>query len=125
MRVTDCAISINVADPEASAAFVRMHFGFGVVMSADGFVSLRREDVGYNLIFLKVGLGSFKPQSHAGPVQGGLLVVFVVDDLDDEFARLEGEGVPVATPPQTESWGERFCQFRDPNGVLYQLVQWV
>ncbi len=29
------------------------------------------------------------------------------------------------TPPETEPWGERFCQFADPNGIVWQLVQWV
>jgi uncharacterized glyoxalase superfamily protein PhnB len=33
--------------------------------------------------------------------------------------------VPIATPLQTEPWGERFFQMTDPNGVVIQLVQWV
>jgi uncharacterized glyoxalase superfamily protein PhnB len=31
----------------------------------------------------------------------------------------------VVTPPETEPWGERYVQYRDPNGLIIQLVQWM
>jgi uncharacterized glyoxalase superfamily protein PhnB len=55
----------------------------------------------------------------------GLLVAFVVDDIDAEYTRLQEEGVTITTPIQTEPWGERFFQVTDPNGVVIQLVQWM
>jgi len=122
--ITASAISLNVADPQASAAFAREHLGFAQDMAADGFVSLSRPDAGYNLIFLRTGLESFVPRSAAGHADG-LLVVFVVDDVDAECARLEAEGVAITTPLQTEPWGERFFQVTDPNGVVVQFVQWM
>ncbi|MBF6082287.1 VOC family protein [Nocardia cyriacigeorgica] len=125
MRITESAISLNVADPQASAKFVTDHLGFTEKMSADGFVSLARDDAGMNLIYLRTGLKSFKPASAAGSAGEGLLVVFVVDDIDTEYARLQSEGVPIVTPIETEEWGERYFQMADPNGILYQLVQWV
>ncbi|TLG13847.1 glyoxalase [Nocardia cyriacigeorgica] len=125
MRITESAISLNVADPQASAKFVTDHLGFTEKMSADGFVSLAREDAGMNLIYLRTGLKSFKPASAAGSAGQGLLVVFVVDDIDTEYARVQSEGVPIVTPIETEEWGERYFQMTDPNGILYQLVQWV
>ena len=51
--------------------------------------------------------------------------MFVVDGIDEEYARLQREGVPITTPIQTEDWGERFFQVTDPNGVVIQLVQWM
>jgi len=125
MRVTGSAVSLNVADPEASADFVRTHLGFTEEMSADGFVSLGHPEVGFNLAFLRVGLATFTPARIAGPAGQGLLLAFVVDDLDAQFARIRDAGARVVTPPQTEPWGERFCQFEDPNGIVWQLVQWV
>jgi uncharacterized glyoxalase superfamily protein PhnB len=125
MRITGTALSLNVADTAASADFVTKHFGFTEVMSADGFVSLSNPTASMNVVFLRTGLGSFKPASIAGPAGQGMLVAFVVDDLDDEFARISAEGATVVTPPETEPWGERFCQFADPNGLVWQLVQWV
>ena len=124
MQITASALSLNVADPSASAAFVRDHFGFVEEMAAEGFVSLSRPDAGFNLIYLRTGLPSFKPASAAGDADG-LLVAFVVEDIDAEYARVQAEGVPITTPIETEPWGERFFQVTDPNGVVLQLVQWV
>ena len=125
MHVTASAISLNVADVSASADFARTHFGFTEAMSADGFVSLERADVGFNLIFLRNGLETFKPERLRGHSVDGLLVVFVVDNIDAEYARIQRQGAPITTPIETESWGERYFQVSDPNGVVYQLVQWV
>ncbi len=124
MQITSSAVSLNVDDVAASAAWVTKHLGFTELMSADGFSSLGKDDAGVNLIFLRRGLATFKPASAAGHVDG-LLVVFVVDDIDDQYARLQSEGVEIVTPIETESWGERYFQMADPNGVIYQLVQWV
>ena len=125
MNITSFAISLNVTDPVASAGFLKDHFGFVEDMAADGFVSLSRPDAGFNVIFLRTGLGTFQPARIAGSAGEGLLVVFVVDAIDDEYARLQAEGVAIETPIETESWGERFFQVVDPNGVVIQLVQWV
>ena len=124
MNITASAISLNVADPEASAAFAEQHFGFAREMAADGFVSLSRPDAGFNLIYLRTGLETFKPKALAGHDADGLLVAFVVDDIDAEYERLRAE-VEITTPLETEEWGERYFQVTDPNGVVIQLVQWV
>ncbi|MFI1463577.1 VOC family protein [Nocardia carnea] len=125
MHTTGTAISLNVADPAASAGFVSAHFGFTEQMSADGFVSLTHPDAGINLIYLRTGLSTFKPARIAGAAGDGLLVVFVVADIDTEYARLQAAGAPIVTPIETEEWGERYFQTTDPNGIVYQLVQWV
>lgn len=125
MQITASAVSLNVDDVSASAAFARQHFGFREEMSADGFVSLAREGVGFNLVFLRTGLASIQPESLRRQPAGGLIVAFVVDDIDDQYARLRADGVPITTELQTEPWGERFFQITDPNGVIFQLVQWV
>jgi catechol 2,3-dioxygenase-like lactoylglutathione lyase family enzyme len=125
MPITASAVSLNVADPLASGAFAERHLGFRRDMAADGFVSLSRADAGFNLIFLRTGLATFKPDVMRDRHADGLLIVFVVDDVDTECARLQEEGVAIATPLQTEPWGERFFQVADPNGVIVQFVQWV
>ena len=125
MRITSAAISLTVADERSSAAFRRDHFGFQDAMQADGFVSLTRPDAGFNVIYLRRGLATFKPASMAGQVVDGLLLVFVVDDIDGEYARLTRAGLTFTTPIETEPWGERFFQVSDPNGVVIQLVEWV
>ncbi|UGT58119.1 VOC family protein [Nocardia asteroides] len=125
MQITGSAISLNVADPTASARFLVDHLGFTEQMAADGFVSLARPDAGMNVIFLRTGLGTFKPARIAGSAGDGTLVVFTVEDIDAEYERLRAAGVPIETEIETEEWGERYFQMTDPNGIVIQLVQWV
>ncbi|MBD0301237.1 MAG: VOC family protein [Tolypothrix sp. T3-bin4] len=125
MQITASALSLNVDNVIDSAMFFKQHFGFHEEMSAEGFISLSRSDAGFNLIFLQTGLASFKPIHMRGHRADGLLVVFVVDDIDREYVRVQSEGVPITTAIETEPWGERFFQVTDPNGVVIQLVQWV
>ena len=125
MRITGSAISLNVADAAESAAFMETHFGFERAMEAEGFVSLRRADAGFNLIFLNVGLSTFRPASHAGPAGPGVLIVFEVENIDAEWEQLQDRQLTFPTPIETEPWGERYFQVLDPNGIIVQLVQWV
>ena len=125
MNISESAVSLNVPSAAASSEFLQKHFDFVVGMSADGFVSLSRPDAGFNVIFLDLGLSSFKPESHAGAAREGLLLVFVVDNIDAEWERLQRTDAQIATAIETEPWGERYFQVLDPNGIIIQLVQWV
>lgn len=125
MNVTATAISLNVADPLASAEFPTRHVGYTVAMQADGFVSLNHPDGGPNVIYLRTGLPTFKPTHRAGSAGDGLLLAFVVDDVDTAFETVRAAGAPAVTAPVTEPWGERYCQFEDPNGIIVQFVQWI
>ena len=66
MNVTSSAVSLNVSDERASAEFLTRHFGFAEEMATDGFVSLTRPDVGMNVIYLRTGLTTFKPEHLRG-----------------------------------------------------------
>ncbi len=123
MNVTASAVSLNVEDPAASSRFLQQHFGFREEMAADGFASLTRDDVGLNVIYLRRGLPTL-PDDQRDVHAAGLILAFVVDDLEGELARLQAEGVPITMPLTTEDWGERAFQVRDPNGVIVQLVDW-
>lgn len=123
MQVKASAVSLNVKDPKASSAFLVKHFGFQEVMSADGFASLSREDVGMNVVFLVTGMPTLPADQRDDHAQG-LILAFTVDDLEGELARLRAEGVTITMPLTEEEWGERAFQVRDPNGVIVQLVDW-
>ena len=123
MRITSSAVSLNVTDVAASSAFLVDHFGFQEEMAADGFASLAREDAGMNVVFLRTGLESL-PADQRDDHATGLILAFVVDDLEGELARLHGEGVAITMPLTSEEWGERAFQVRDPNGIIIQLVDW-
>ena len=123
MRVSSSAVSLNVEDAAASSRFLQQHFGFREERAADGFASLTREDVGMNVVFLRRGLPTL-PDDQRDTHATGLLLAFVVDNLEGELARLQAEGVTITMPLTPEEWGERAFQVRDPNGVIVQLVDW-
>jgi uncharacterized glyoxalase superfamily protein PhnB len=123
VRITSTAVSLNVEDVAASSSFWVEHFGFREEMAAEGFASLRRQDAGMNVVFLRRGLPSL-PADQRDDHAGGVILAFVVDDLEGELARLQGEGVAITMPLIEEEWGERAFQVRDPNGVIVQLVDW-
>jgi uncharacterized glyoxalase superfamily protein PhnB len=123
MKITSSAVSLNVDDVEASSRFLVEHFGFAEDMAADGFASLSRPDAGMNVVFLRRGLPSL-PADQRNDHATGLILAFVVDDLEGELARLQDEGVAITMPLTAEEWGERAFQVRDPNGVIVQLVDW-
>jgi uncharacterized glyoxalase superfamily protein PhnB len=123
VKITSSAVSLNVDDVVASSAFLTEHFGFREEMAADGFASLTRDDAGMNVVFLRRGLPAL-PADQRDDHAAGLILAFVVEDLEGELARLEAEGVTITMPLTAEEWGERAFQVRDPNGVIVQLVDW-
>jgi len=123
VQITASAVSLNVADVPASAGFLTSHFGFRQDMAADGFASLAREDAGMNVVFLRRGL-PLLPENQRDTHAAGLILAFVVEDLEGELARLREEGVVITMPLREEPWGERAFQVIDPNGVIVELLDW-
>ncbi|WP_028927005.1 VOC family protein [Pseudonocardia acaciae] len=125
MHISSTAVSLNVKDPAASSRFLVDHFGFTEEMAdhEHGFASLSREDVGMNVAFLRIGMPTL-PADQRNEHAAGLILAFVVDDLEGELARLQAEGVAITMPLTEEEWGERAFQTRDPNGVIVQLLDW-
>lgn len=123
MKITSSAVSLNVDDVLASSSFLVEHFGFAEEMAADGFASLSRKDAGFNVVFLRRGLPTL-PADQRDDHAAGLILAFVVEDIERELARLRAEGVAITMPLTAEEWGERAFQVRDPNGVIVQLVDW-
>jgi uncharacterized glyoxalase superfamily protein PhnB len=123
MQITASAVSLNVDDVDASAAFLVDHFGFHQEMAADGFASLARPDLATNVVLLRRGLATL-PDDQRDNHATGVILAFVVDDLDAELERLTTEGVTVTMPLRAEEWGERAFQVTDPNGILVQLMDW-
>jgi uncharacterized glyoxalase superfamily protein PhnB len=123
VQITASAVSLNVADVAASARFLTSHFGFRQEMAADGFVALASEDAGMNVVFLRRGL-PWLPEDQRDIHAAGLILAFVVEDLEGELARLRAEGVAITMPLRAEPWGERAFQVTDPNGVIVELLDW-
>ena len=126
MRITESAISLNVARRRGvSRPGPREHLGFTEAMAADG-VLLDGPPRGR----LQPGSTSapvwptFEPARPAGSRRRPPGRLHRRGHRRD-YERLGQEGVKIVTPIETEPWGERYFQVTDPNGVVYQLVQWM
>jgi uncharacterized glyoxalase superfamily protein PhnB len=124
MRIKSSALSLTVADVGLSSRFLQEHFGFKENFSADGFAYLRHSDAGMDIVFLRTGM-EVLPQRMHDQQAAGLIVAFVVDDVEAEENRFKSNGVTIALALQEDPWGERLFQVEDPNAVTYQIVQWV
>lgn len=123
MKIGSATISLTVDDVPASSTFLTRHFGFHVSMSADGFAALERDDAPMSIVLLRRGI-EVLPEALRDRVAAGVIVAFVVDDLAGEEARLRAEGVDITLPIREEPWGERLFLVTDPNGLVYELVEW-
>jgi uncharacterized glyoxalase superfamily protein PhnB len=123
MHIRSSAVSLTVDDVPVASKFLAEHFGFAERMRADGFASLHHDDADLDLVFLRRGLEVLPPGLRERGAQG-VIMAFVVDDLEAEQERLRSEGVEITLPIREEPWGERLLLVTDPNGIVYELVQW-
>lgn len=123
MQITSTAVSLTVDDVRASSDFLTSHLGFTEQMSADGFAALGRDDSQMSVVLLRRGIDVLPEDLRHQPA-AGVIVAFVVTDLDAEEARLRREGVPITMPLREEPWGERLFMVTDPSGVVYELAEW-
>ncbi|MEV7022487.1 VOC family protein [Kitasatospora sp. NPDC093558] len=123
MQITDSVVSLTVPDVSASAAFLRQHFAYTELMSADGFVSLGHPGGGVNVVFLRRGIDVL-PESYRDDTAAGVILAFTVTDAAAEQERLRGEGVKITMELRQEPWGEKLFQVADPNGVMIEIVEW-
>ena len=57
-----------------------------------------------NVVFLRRGLESL-PEGQRDDHAAGVILAFIVDDLEGELARLQAEGVTITMPLTVEEWG--------------------
>lgn len=124
MKIKSTALSLTVVNVTASSNFLKDHFGFKENWSGEGFAYLTHERINTPIIFLKTG-NEMLSESIRNQIVSGIIVAFVVEDIEVELTRLKSEGVIITAPLQEDPWGERLFQVMDPNGVVIQLVQWV
>ena len=121
MRATQYYPVIQTADVAETSAFYRKHFGFRALFESDWYVHLQQEaDATVNLAVLRHDHETIPPEGR-GETRG-LILNFEIEDVDAEEARLREMGVPVVKSLRDETFGQRHVIFRDPNGVLLDLI---
>ena len=105
-----------------SRDFYTSHFDFEVVFEADWYVSLRsRSNPAYELALLDYRHSSL-PEAYRQPARGVLINVEVTD-VDEIYAQLKENGLPMILELKSEEWGQRHFITRDPNGLLIDVIQ--
>lgn len=72
----------------------------------------------YLVLYSKRGMEELAPGCMKGAGSGNSVLEFAVDDVDDEYARMQALGAAVVKPPTTQPWGVRSAWFRDPDGNI-------
>lgn len=95
---------------EECKAFYIRHFGAQVVFDCGWYVNLRIGQGGASIQFMQ-------PQGEMPVFQGtGVILNFLVGDVDAEYSRLTGEGLVVGMPLEDHPWGDRGFSVSDPLG---------
>jgi catechol 2,3-dioxygenase-like lactoylglutathione lyase family enzyme len=105
------ALGLSLTWGDATAAFASFEAKGG-----SGIGLFRRD-----LMAQAVGTSTLPPSAKA---QDAVALIFAVDDVDAEVARLEPLGVAIASRPRDMAdWGIRVAHVRDPDGNLLELFQ--
>ncbi len=122
MHFTQFHPVIQTRDVTGTTDFYRRHFGFKALFESDWYVHLQNEhDEAMNLAILQYDHETI-PEEGRGETRG-LILNFEVEDVDAEDARLRAAGVVVVKSLCDEDFGQRHAIYRDPNGVLLDVIK--
>lgn len=111
---------IITADVQRLASFYEMVTGVSAVWGNELFAEITTPvgtlAIGSDKTVPLFGQGSAEPAANRS-----VIIEFIVDDVDAEYARLAGQLDDVVTEPTTMPWGNRALMFRDPDGNLVNL----
>lgn len=108
-------------DVPGTVRFYVEQFGFEVRLDIGWFVTLHHGERPYELCVIERAHEAV-PAGHRVP-PAGVIVAFMVDDVDACAARLAAAGTSVVLPVQDEPWGQRHTYVTDPAGTLIDVVQ--
>lgn len=114
------SVRIITDDLDRLVAFYEHVLGVQAVRPAPVFAEFRTPTgtlaIGTTATVAMLGAGAPQPGSNRS-----VILEFLVDDVDAEFARIEAAAQDVVLPPTTMPWGNRSTLLRDPDGNLVNL----
>jgi uncharacterized glyoxalase superfamily protein PhnB len=113
--------------PEACAWYTRA-LDFEVVFlntdddDPDGnYAILRRDTAELHLILDELAPG--EAREHPWTTAGTGYLFLIVRGVEDVYAQVQARGAPLTRPMQTEAWGARAFQLKDPSGNLILVAE--
>lgn len=121
MKTTQFYPLIQTNDVQETASFYIKNFGFKAMFESDWYFHLQSEtDEALNITVLQANHETI-PDGAKGVTQN-LILSFEVEDVDAEDKRLQSAGVDLVQSLQDEPHGQRHAIFRDPNGILIDVI---
>jgi len=114
------SIRIITHDVDRLAAFYERVIGTAATRPAPVFAEFR-SDAGTLAIASPATVGSLGERAPRPASNASVIIEFVVDDVDAEFARLQSTLDDIVLEPTTMPWGNRSTIFSDPDGNLVNL----
>jgi len=121
MRTVDYVI-LYVHDLDRAVAFYRDTLRLEHRFTRDGYAEFATGQTKFGLLDRSRAQDLLaRPARRTGDPAGEVL--FLVDDLRDEVARLKKAGVEILSGPEDRSWGHRTLHLLDPEGHVVELAQ--
>lgn len=122
MKCTQFYPVIMTASVTETADFYVKNFRFKKMFDSDWYVHLQSaEDEKVNIAILD-GHHDTVPEAGRGYVSG-MLINFEIEDVDAEFERAKGNGLPILLSLRDEPFGQRHFVTRDPSGVMIDVIK--
>jgi lactoylglutathione lyase len=115
-------VILFVSDLERSVAFYRDVIGVPFRLRGDGYVEFATQGARFGL-YDRNRLGELTGQGTEPPDRPGGEVVFLVEDVDAEAARLAEAGATLLEGPVDRPWGHRTLHVLDPDGFVVELAE--
>ena len=115
-------VILFVADLERSVGFYRDVVGLEFRLHGDGYAEFATGAARFGL-YDRNRLGELTGQGPEAPGHPGGEVVFLVEDVDAEAARLRAAGATVLSGPVDRAWGHRTVHVLDPDGFVVELAE--
>lgn len=100
---------------QESKEFYITLFDFEVNFESDWFINFISKDKRFELGIIDQH-NDIVPKPAQNPPDGFYLT-FVVDDVDELYAKAEGLGIAIIEPPHDTFYGQRRLLLKDPDGV--------
>jgi lactoylglutathione lyase len=120
MKRVDYVI-LYVRDLERSIGFYREVAGLQFKLQGDGYAEFATEGTRFGL-YDRARLPELIGWEATAGGPGGE-VVFLVEDVDAEAARLRAAGLTILSGPVDRPWGHRTVHLLDPDGFVVELAQ--
>lgn len=103
-------------------AFYIKTLNFGITFENDFYVLMHTPDKQYEISFLLPNHPTQRPIFQKAFQGKGMYLTIHVDNVDEEYKRIQALKIPIEIELRNEPWGDRHFAIVDPNGIGIDIV---